>query len=145
MSDTPEPFQLAIGQDHLTDLRDRLARVRWPEQETVRDTSQGVPPAKVRALVEHWRTDYDWRRAEATLNRMGQVRARIDGLDVHFLHVRSPEPDALGLVMTHGWPSSVLDYHKVVGPLTDPGAHGGGPPRCVPPRHTVAARVRLFR
>lgn len=127
MSEHVAAFTVAVPEDQLADLRDRLERVRWPERETVADSAQGVMLAKVQALVEHWRTTYDWRRGEAALNAMGQFRTTVDALDIHFAHVRSPEPDALALVMTHGWPSSVLDYRKVVGPLTDPAAHGGDP------------------
>lgn len=127
MSDAIEPFHLAVPQAELDDLRARLARTRWPDRETVDDTSQGPPLAKVRALCDHWRDGYDWRRCEALLNGLGQHRTSIDGLGIHFLHVRSPEPDALPLVMTHGWPGSVLEFRDVIGPLTDPAAHGGDP------------------
>ena len=120
-----EPFHLAIAQSDLDDLQDRLARTRWPDRETVADASQGPPLAKLRALVDHWRTAYDWRRCEAMLNGWGQHRTEIDGLGIHFLHVRSPEPDALPLLMTHGWPGSVLEFRDAIGPLTDPAAHGG--------------------
>lgn len=122
---TIEPFQLHVPQAELDDLRDRLARTRWPDADTVDDTSQGPPLAKVRALVEHWRDGYDWRRCEAMLNGFGQYRTEIDGLGIHFLHIRSPEPDALPLLITHGWPGSVLEFRDVIGPLTDPVAHGG--------------------
>ncbi len=125
MSDAIEPFRLAVPEADLADLRDRLGRTRWPDPETVRDWSQGAPLAPVRALCDHWRTAYDWRRCEAVLNGLGQSRTTIDGQAIHFLHVRSPEPDALPLVMTHGWPGSVVEFLKVVGPLTDPAAHGG--------------------
>ena len=125
MSDLIEPFQLSIPQAQLVELRDRLHRTRWPEHETVTDTSQGPPLQKMQALVAYWRDQYDWRRCEAMLNGFGQHRTTIDGLGIHFLHVRSPEPDALPLILTHGWPGSVLEFHKMVGPLTDPAAHGG--------------------
>jgi pimeloyl-ACP methyl ester carboxylesterase len=120
-----EPFHLNISQRELDDLRDRLGRTRWPDAETVNDASQGPPLAKVRALVDYWRDGYDWRRCEAMLNGFGQHRTKIDGLGIHFLHVRSPEPAALPLLMTHGWPGSVLEFRDVIGPLTDPVAHGG--------------------
>lgn len=120
-----EPFHLDIAEAQLDDLRDRLALTRWPDAETVDDTSQGPPLAKMRALADHWRTGYDWRRCEAMLNGFGQHRTEIDGLGIHFLHIRSPEPDALPLVMTHGWPGSVLEFRDVIAPLTDPVAHGG--------------------
>ena len=120
-----EPFRLNIPQAELDDLRERLARTRWPDAETVDDISQGPPLRKMRALVEHWQKSYDWRRCEAMLNGFGQYRTEIDGLGIHFLHIRSPEPTALPLVMTHGWPGSVLEFRDVIGPLTDPVAHGG--------------------
>jgi epoxide hydrolase len=125
MSKKIEPFHLAVPEGQLADLRDRLARTRWPDAETVDDTSQGPPLAKLQALVDHWQNGYDWRRCEAMLNGFGQHRTEIDGLGIHFLHVRSPEPDALPLLMTHGWPGSVLEFRDVIGPLTDPVAHGG--------------------
>jgi pimeloyl-ACP methyl ester carboxylesterase len=118
-------FVLDIPDSVLSDLQRRLDHARWPEQETVADWSQGAPLAKVQALCEYWRTGYDWRRCEAMLNGFGQFTTEIDGLKIHFLHIRSPEPDALPLLMTHGWPGSVIEFHKVIGPLTDPVAHGG--------------------
>jgi epoxide hydrolase len=106
-------------------LKQRLANTRWPERETVDDWSQGSRLERVQALVEYWRTQYDWRRCEAMLNRFGQYKTQFDGLGIHFLHVRSRHADALPLVLTHGWPGSVIEFHKVIGPLTDPTAHGG--------------------
>ena len=125
MSDLIEPFQLSAPEAQLDDLRDRLHRPRWPDRETVTDTSQGPPLEKIQALAAYWRDDYDWRRCEAMLNGFGQYRTSIDGLGIHFLHISSPEPDALPLILTHGWPGSVLEFHKMIGPLTDPAAHGG--------------------
>jgi pimeloyl-ACP methyl ester carboxylesterase len=125
MSEAIKPFTLAVPQAELDDLKDRLARTRWPEKETVDDWSQGAPLAKVKALCEHWRDSYDWRRCEAALNGLGQYKTQIDGLGIHFLHIRSPEPSALPMIMTHGWPGSVIEFMKVIGPLTDPVAHGG--------------------
>ncbi len=119
------PFRVEIPDEALTDLRNRVAATRWPDRETVTDQSQGVPLAKLQELVRYWGSDYDWRKAEATLNSLPQFKTEIDGLDIHFLHVRSPHSDALPLIMTHGWPGSVLELLKVVGPLTDPTAHGG--------------------
>lgn len=121
------PFTLDVPEQRLVELRRRLALTRWPDRETVPDTGQGPQLAKVQALVQRWATGYDWRPTEALLNGLGQHTTTIDGLDVHFLHVRSPEPDALPLVMTHGWPGSVLEFRKVIAPLVDPGAHGGDP------------------
>ena len=125
MTDSITPFHLAVPQSDLDDLTARLSRTRWPDPETVDDTSQGPPLAKVQALVDRWRDGYDWRRCEALLNGFGQSRTELDGLGVHFLHIRSPEPNALPLIMTHGWPGSVLEFRDVIGPLTDPVAHGG--------------------
>lgn len=127
MSDSIQPFTLRVPEEQLLDLNQRLARTRWPDRETVGDTSQGPQAAKVRALCDHWRDGYDWRRCETTLNGLGQSHTVIDGLGIHFLHVRSLEPDALPLLLMHGWPGSVLEFHKVIGPLTDPAAHGGDP------------------
>ncbi|MDT3671234.1 MAG: epoxide hydrolase [Aromatoleum sp.] len=125
MSDSIHPFTLNVREADLDDLRRRLAATRWPDRETVDDWAQGAPLDRVRALVDYWRTDYDWRRCEAMLNSLGQYRTEIDGLGIHFLHVRSPHPGAMPLIMTHGWPGSVIEFHKVIGPLTDPVAHGG--------------------
>lgn len=119
------PFELAVPQQELDDLQQRLSRTRWPERETVTDWTQGAPLEKVRALCAYWRDRYDWRRCETMLNGWNQQRTILDDLDIHFLHIRSPEPDALPLLMTHGWPGSVMEFHKVIGPLTDPVAHGG--------------------
>jgi epoxide hydrolase len=120
-----EPFTLDIPESQLTDLRRRLADTRWPEKETVDDWSQGIPLAYVQDLCEYWADGYDWRRCEARLNGLGQFRTEIDGLGIHFLHVRSPHDDAVPLVMTHGWPGSVVEFLEVIEPLTNPTAHGG--------------------
>ena len=119
------PFVLRVPQVDLDDLRRRLVNTRWPDRETVSDTSQGPRLEKVQALVRHWSTDYDWRRTEALLNGWGQSTTTVDGLDVHFLHVRSAVPGARPLLLTHGWPGSVLEFRHAIGPLTDPEAHGG--------------------
>lgn len=119
------PFTLAIPQSELDDLRSRLLATRWPDRETVADTSQGPRLDKMQALVRHWATSYDWRRTEALLNGWGQFTTEIDGLEVHFVHVRSKVPGARALLLTHGWPGSVLEFRHAVGPLTDPEAHGG--------------------
>jgi epoxide hydrolase len=124
-SDEVAPFRIDIPQDTLDDLRARLAGTRWPEAETVADWSQGVPLGYLRELCRHWADGYDWRATEARLNRLPQFRTEVEGLGIHLLHVRSPHPDALPLVMTHGWPGSVVEFLKVIGPLTDPTAHGG--------------------
>jgi pimeloyl-ACP methyl ester carboxylesterase len=124
MPDAIEPFHLAIPQAQLDGLRRRLADARWPEPETVDDWSQGAPLARVQALCARWQDGYDWRRCEAMLNGWGQHRTVLDGLGIHFLHIRSPEPGAMPMLMTHGWPGSVVEFHKVVGRLTNPVAHG---------------------
>jgi len=123
--DLVKPFQLSIPETELEDLQRRLQNTRWPDREPVNDWSQGVPLAKVQELCEYWRETYDWRRCEAMLNNWNQYHTTIDGVKVHFLHIRSPEPDALPMIMTHGWPGSVLEFNKVIGLLTDPVAHGG--------------------
>ena len=120
-----EPFALEVPQHQLDDLRDRLARTRFPTAEPVEDWSQGLPVGYARRLRDHWLEVYDWRATEARLNRLGQHTTRIDGVDVHLLHVRSPVADARPLLLTHGWPGSVVEFLEVVGPLTDPQAHGG--------------------
>src|SRR5712691_257339 len=120
------PFNIInVPQTVLDDLKRRLDMTRWPNRETVSDWSQGVPLARVRALVDYWRTKYDWRRCEAMLNGLGQYRTEIDGLGIHFLHVRSRHKHALPILLSHGWPGSVLEFAKVIGPLTDPTGHGG--------------------
>jgi len=125
MSDVVTPFTLNIPQADLDDLKTRLAHTRWPEKETVDDWSQGSPLARVQELCAYWRDGYDWRRCEARLNALGQFKTEIDGLEFHFLHVRSKHENAMPLIMTHGWPGSVMEFMKVIGPLTDPTAHGG--------------------
>ncbi len=119
------PFSINVSDADLRDLRQRIAATRWPEQETVSDTSQGVRLATMRALADYWATEHDWRRVEARLNALPQFLTEIDGLDIHFLHVRSPHADALPLIVTHGWPGSVIEQMKIIGPLADPTAHGG--------------------
>ena len=125
MSDEITPFQIRIEQAELDDLRTRLANARFPEAEPVDDWRQGAPLAYVRELCEYWRGDYDWRRCEAQLNALPGFKTTIDGVGIHFLHVRSPVEDAVPLVITHGWPGSVVEFLKVVGPLSDPASHGG--------------------
>jgi pimeloyl-ACP methyl ester carboxylesterase len=125
MPDDVTPYRVEIPDAVLADLRERLVRTRWPERETVPDWSQGIPLGYVQDLCRYWVDGYDWRATEARLNRLGQFKATVDGLGVHFLHVRSPEPEALPLVITHGWPGSVVEFEKVIGPLSDPAGHGG--------------------
>jgi pimeloyl-ACP methyl ester carboxylesterase len=119
------PFRVNIPEEHLVDLRRRIAATRWPERETVADESQGVQLATMQELVRYWGTEYDFRRFEARLNALPQFITEIDGLDIHFIHVKSPHENALPLIITHGWPGSVIEMLNVVGPLTDPTAHGG--------------------
>ena len=119
------PFHINIPEEELVDLRRRIAATRWPDRETVPNQSQGVQLATMRELAHYWSTEYDWRKAEAKLNALPQFVTTIDGLDIHFIHVRSREKNALPLIITHGWPGSVLEQIKLIGPLTDPVAHGG--------------------
>jgi pimeloyl-ACP methyl ester carboxylesterase len=122
-----EPFIIDVPASELADLRDRLRRTRWPEPATVGDWSQGAPLAAVQALCRYWAQDYDWPARQTYLNSFPQFRTTIDGLAVHFLHVRSPHEGALPLVLTHGWPGSFVEFLEAIGPLTDPAAHGGDP------------------
>jgi pimeloyl-ACP methyl ester carboxylesterase len=125
MSPAITPFRIAATDAQLDDLRRRLQATRWPEAETVDDWSQGIPLAYLRDVCAYWAEKYDWRAREARLNAFPQFKTAIDDVGIHFLHVRSPHEDALPLVITHGWPGSVVEFHKVIGPLTDPTAHGG--------------------
>jgi len=125
MTSDIRPFRVDIPEEHLVDLRRRIAATRWPERETVADESQGVQLATMQELVRYWGTEYDFRRFEARLNALPQFITEIDGLDIHFIHVKSPHGQALPLIITHGWPGSVIEMLNVVGPLTDPTAHGG--------------------
>ena len=125
MADRIEPFMVGVDGAALDDLRERLQRTRWPERETVSDWSQGVPLGYLQDLCGYWASRYDWRATEARINQIPQFTTRIDGLEVHFLHLRSPHPDAIPLIMTHGWPGSFFEFERVLGPLTDPPAHGG--------------------
>jgi len=122
---TIRPFEVRVPEDDLVDLRRRLAAMRWPHKELVTDRSQGVQLAVLKELARYWATDYDWRACEAKLNALPMFKTGIDGVEVHFIHVKSPHAGALPLIMTHGWPGSVIEMLGVVGPLTDPAAHGG--------------------
>ena len=139
------PFNVHVPQAALDDLRRRVLATRWPDKETVTDRSQGTQLAKLQELVRYWGTDYDWRKVEAKLNALPQFMTTIDGLDIHFIHVRSRHPNALPLIITHGWPGSVIEQLKIIGPLTDPTAHGGSARGRVRRRHPVDARLRLLR
>jgi pimeloyl-ACP methyl ester carboxylesterase len=128
MNDTAlRPFRVDVPQADLDDLQDRLARVRWPDELPDAGWDYGVPLDYIKELVDHWRSGYDWRAVEARLNEHEQFTTTIDGQNVYFIHARSPEPDALALIATHGWPLSVVDYADLIGPLTDPRSHGGDP------------------
>jgi microsomal epoxide hydrolase len=121
------PFRVHVPDAALADLRRRIAATRWPDRQTVGDHSQGAQVAELQELVRYWGTGYDWRKAEASLDALPQFTTSIDGLDIHFIHVRSRQQGALPVIITHGWPGSVLEFLKVIGPLTDPVAHGGSP------------------
>jgi pimeloyl-ACP methyl ester carboxylesterase len=125
MSDEVVPFQLHVAEEALDDLRQRLARTRWPEPATAPAWRQGVPVDWLRELCRYWANGYDWRRLEARLNALPQFMSQVDGVDIHFVHLRSPHPAALPLVLTHGWPGSVVEFLDVLAPLADPVAHGG--------------------
>jgi len=120
------PFTVAVFDSEIEDLKQRLARTRWPNPETVSDWSQGVRLENARSLIDYWERDYDWRRFESELNRFPHFLTAIDGLDVHFIHVKSANPSAMPLILTHGWPGSIVELLKLIGPLTDPVAFGGG-------------------
>jgi pimeloyl-ACP methyl ester carboxylesterase len=124
-SEAVRPFRAGIPEEAIVDLRRRLATTRWPLRETVTDQSQGVQLAKLQDLLRYWMTDYNWRKVEAKLNALPMFVTEIDGLAIHFIHVRSRHENAMPMIMTHGWPGSILEFMKVVGPLTDPTAHGG--------------------
>jgi pimeloyl-ACP methyl ester carboxylesterase len=124
-NDAIRPFRINVPEEALVDLRRRLAATRWPEKETVDDDSQGVPLATIQELVGYWQTEYDWRKVEARLNAVPQFITEIDGLDIHFIHVGSKHDNALPLIVTHGWPGSVIEQLKIIDPLTNPTAHGG--------------------
>ena len=122
---TIRPFKINVSDEAIADLRRRLMATRWPDRETVGDQSQGVQLAKLQELVQYWGNGYDWRKVEARLNALPQFVTTIDGVDIHFVHVRSRQQNALPLIVTHGWPGSIIEQLKIIGPLTDPTAHGG--------------------
>src|SRR5215210_7938672 len=121
------PFYIDIPEEELVELRRRIAATRWPSKELVEDRSQGVQLPTMQELARYWETDYDWRKAEEKLNALPQFTTEIDGVEIHFIHVRSQHEDALPLIMTHGWPGSVIELLETIGPLTDPTAYGGSP------------------
>src|SRR5437764_4149313 len=118
------PFHIRVPEAELTELRRRITATKWPERETVEDQSQGVQLATIQALARYWATEYDWRKCEAKLDAVPQFTTEIDGLDIHFIHVRSKHENALPLIVTHGWPGSVVEQMKIIDPLTNPTAHG---------------------
>jgi pimeloyl-ACP methyl ester carboxylesterase len=124
-SDEIKPFEISISDSELDDLHRRLGETRWPEKEPVGDWSQGIPLEYIREVCAYWLTEYDWRKREARLNASPQFKTEIEGLEIHFAHVRSPHPDAIPLIMSHGWPGSIVEFQKVIGPLTRPTEHGG--------------------
>lgn len=123
--DSIRPFQVHVDQSQIDDLKARIRNARWPDMETVGDISQGIQLARVQNLIRYWGSDYDWRNAEKELNALPQFITTIDGVDIHFIHVRSRHPNALPVILTHGWPGSIFEFTKVIGPLTDPTAYGG--------------------
>jgi pimeloyl-ACP methyl ester carboxylesterase len=127
LSESIDPFRISIPQSDLDDLHERLARTRWPEEIPGAGWAYGIPGEYLRELAHHWQHEYDWRAAESRLNQWPQFTTEIDGANVHFAHIRSPEPDATPLLMTHGWPGSIVEFTEIAGPLTDPAAHGGDP------------------
>src|SRR6187551_3585907 len=126
-SEEIRPYRINVPQTDLDDLRDRLARTRWPAEPPPDGWNRGVPLGYLRQLADYWRSEYDWRAEEARLDELPQFLTTIDGQDIHFAHVRSPEPNAVPLIITHGWPSSFVEYRDLVGPLTDPRAYDGDP------------------
>ena len=138
------PFTIEFPETELEELRARIAATRWPEKETVADQSQGVPLATIQELARYWATEYDWRRCEAKLNALPQFITEIDGLDIHFIHVRSKHEDALPLIVTHGWPGSIIEQLKIIDPLVDPTAHGGERSRRLPRGDPVDAGLRVL-
>ena len=132
-SDTPaaaedrtiRPFKVNVPEEALADLRRRIAVTKWPSRETVPDATQGVQLATMRELAHYWEKNHDWRKAEARLNALPQFMTNIDGVDIHFIHVRSKHPHALPVIVTHGWPGSIIEQLKIIDPLTNPTAHGG--------------------
>src|SRR3981189_1184451 len=124
-ADAIRPFNVNFSEEELTELRRRINATKWPERETVTDASQGVQLATIQALARYWATDYDWRKIEAKMKALPQFITEIDGLDIHFIHVRSKHANALPVIVTHGWPGSIIEQMKIIGPLTDPTAFGG--------------------
>lgn len=145
MASVIEPFRIAVAQPELAELRARLDSTRWPDEEPVGDWSQGVPLRQVQALCRRWAGEYDWRAAERRLNEIPQFRTEIDGVALHFLHVRSPDPSATPLVLTHGWPGSFLEFERTPRAAGRAGSVRRQCRQCLPRRRAVSARVRVQR
>ena len=140
------PFTIPkVPEAELGALRARITATRWPDRETVTDDSQGVPLAMLQELARHWATDYDWRKCEAKLESLPHFMTEIDGLDIHFIHVRSSHENALPLIVTHGWPGSVIEQLKIIDPLTNPTAYGASRLGRIPPGDPVLAGLWVFR
>ncbi len=139
------PFHVNVPEAELTEMRKRIKATRWPERETVKDQSQGPQLATLQKLARYWETEYDWRKVEARLNALPNFITEIDGLDIHFIHVRSKQKNALPLIVTHGWPGSVIEQLKIVDPLTNPTAHGATAADAFRPGDSVDAGLRVFR
>ena len=138
------PFHVDVPEAELVELRKRINATRWPEKETVADHSQGVPLATMQKLARYWATEYDWRKVEARLNSVPNFITEIDGLDIHFIHVRSKHPNALPIIVTHGWPGSIIEQLKIIDPLVNPTAHGGERIGRVRRGDSVHAGLRIF-
>ncbi len=124
------PFHIEVPEEKLVDLKRRIQATKWPQKETVNDETQGVQLGTMKKLAQYWASNYDWRRMEAKLNALPQFMTNIDGVDIHFIHVRSKHKNALPIIITHGWPGSIIEQMKIIAPLTDPTAYGGTPERC---------------
>ena len=142
-SSAATPFRIEVPDDVLADLRDRLARTRWPAQLDDAGWDYGTELSYLQELCAYWQNDFDWRAAEARLNSWPQFETEVDGEHLHFIHARSPHADALPLIITHGWPGSVVEFLDILGPLTDPVAHGGDAAGCVPRRVSLDAGLRM--
>ena len=140
-----EHFEPAFDSALIDSTRDRLANTRFPEAETVEDWQQGLPLHYCQELTRYWRDDYDWQRVPRRLSAFDNLMTEIDGLPIHFLHIRSPHSSAQPLLMTHGWPGSILEFMDIIGPLTNPTQHGGKRERCLPPDRAQPSRIRVLR
>ena len=139
------PFTFHASDEALADLRRRIEATRWPERETVADTTQGVQLTTMQQLADYWATEHDWRKCEARLNALPHFLTEIDGLDIHFIHVRSKHENALPMIVTHGWPGSIIEQMKIIEPLTNPDRAWRERSGCLPSRDSLAAGLRLFR